>query len=93
MALPPIVTNSPLYKAITGSQDKKADRPDVDGAPAQKAASKDTIKLSAEALDKLQADALKSENSARETAKDIGQSLAKDQSLSLSKDGQGLDAA
>ncbi|MDB5491680.1 MAG: hypothetical protein JWO78_1529 [Micavibrio sp.] len=93
MALPPIVTNSPLYKAITGSQDKKTAGQDSGGASALKPESKDTIKLSAEALGKLQAEALKSENTARETARDVGQSLAKNPKLSLSKDGQGLDAA
>lgn len=93
MALPPIVTNSPLYKAVTGSQDKKSSAPDVDGAAAAKPESKDTIKLSAEALDKIQAEALKSENNARETAKDISQALTKDPNLTLSNGAQELDAA
>lgn len=93
MALPPIVTNSPLYKAITESQDKKTSVHGVNGAVTAQPSSQDSINLSAEALGKLQAEVLKGENTARETARDVGRMLAKNSNLSLSKDAQGLGVA
>lgn len=82
MSLPPIVTNSPLFKVLTGTQNKTvAEKDDVPGSSAPQ----DTVTLSAEALNRLdQNAAIASDADARKVAGDLGALLQRDEGLNLS---------
>ena len=87
MALPPVVTNSPLFKILTGSPAhpsgvKEAASPKGQGH-------QDTVTLSEEALRKLgesNAGSIRTENDARETAAGVRADLEKNPGLTLGGD-------
>lgn len=87
MALPPIVTNSPLFKVLDGTSGKSSrEQPQ----PAENAASspQDKVTLSDDALRKL--DELKSADlnaaGARQTAADVRTTLEENPGLTLGSD-------
>lgn len=85
MALPPIITNSPLFKVLNGAQSKPANEPQAPSAP-EKTAAQDTVSLSEEALRKLDAiNATKVDTAdkARETAGDVRDDLAANPDVTL----------
>jgi len=85
MALPPIVTNSSLYKVISGAQDKpqkvsgKADATALTNP-------KDTVELSPAAVEKLKASGVDTAEKAQKVAGDIRNTLAQNPGLTLSGD-------
>lgn len=83
MALPPIITNAPLFKVLNGSPEKPASEPQ---APAKSSAPKDSVTLSEDALkklDSLKSDDLKTTDSARQTAGEVRASLEENPDLYL----------
>jgi len=79
MALPPIISNSPIARLLTGAN--ATDRA-AENKPAEKAKEssgpRDTVTLSDEAIQKL------SETEARQKSQDVRQALAQDENLTLS---------
>ncbi len=86
MALPPIITNSPVYKALLG------EAPRASKGQAEKNSTgpnQDRVEISDEALrraEQLKSEDLASQGTARKTAADLRTSLEKDPSLSLGID-------
>lgn len=88
MALPPIVTNSPLYKALSGTTDtaqpRKAENRDTDKISASN--TRDQVALSAEALARMEAakaEDIRSEAEAREIAGEVRYVLENDVTLTM----------
>lgn len=85
MALPPIISNSPLFKVLSGAQAKPANETQPQAAP-DKPAAQDTVSLSEEALRKLDAiNATKVDTAdkARQTAEDVRDDLASNPDVTL----------
>lgn len=86
MTLPPIITNSPIYKALTGGQSRPAKAAEEKAAPTP---ASDRVEISDAALrklDALKAEDLKSQGTARETAVEVRYDLEKNPDLSLGLD-------
>lgn len=90
MALPPIVTNSPIYKAVSGQQDQLASKKEEADQPV-KVQAQDTVNLSEAALVKLQAD--ETDTQARQTANTVRDALVKNPDLTLSNNAEALPQA
>lgn len=89
MALPPIITNSPIYRALAGGQARPAKEANENPAANSSAATRDSVELSEAALKKLdaaKAEDLKSQNTARGTAQDVRTELERNPNLSLGLD-------
>lgn len=87
MALPPIITNSPIYRALAGGQTRPAK--EENSAANAPVAKKDSVELSDAALKKLEAakaEDLKSQNTARGTAQDVRGELERNPNLTLGLD-------
>jgi hypothetical protein len=84
MALPPIITNSPLFKVLSGTPSGPAKDT---SQPAAKAPG-DIVKLSDEALRKLDAAEIQSQSKARSTAGEARADLEQNPTVNL-----GLDPA
>lgn len=84
MALPPIVTNSPIFKAITGTQSRLT-QPSVAAPVESRSATRDTVSLSEESIQKLEAlqTDIKSAQTARETAVNLRQDLEANTDITL----------
>lgn len=76
MALPPIITDAPLFKALSGKSEPVQPRPTEKDVKVPVKPATDKVELSSAALDKL-AEA-KTENDARETAQKIRTQLEAD---------------
>ncbi len=89
MALPPIITNSPIFKALSGTPAEAQPRKAAGSESAEKPASasaQDRVDLSAAALAKIEASragTIQSESSARETAGEVRTELERDVELTL----------
>ncbi|MGZ9097079.1 MAG: hypothetical protein ACXW30_02135 [Micavibrio sp.] len=84
MALPPIITNSPLFKVLSGTPSRTAKET---AEPAAKAP-EDSVKLSDEALRKLEAVEIQSQSKARSAAGEARIDLEQNPTVTL-----GLDPA
>jgi hypothetical protein len=82
MALPPIITNSPLFKVLSGTQARPAKET---AEPAAKAPG-DSVKLSDEALRKLEAVEIQSQSKARSTAGEARADLEQNPTVTLGFD-------
>lgn len=84
MALPPIVTNSPIFKAITGTQSRLT-QPSAPAPAESGSATRDTVSLSEESIQKLEAlqTDIKSAQTARDTAVNLRQDLEANTDLTL----------
>lgn len=71
MALPPIISNSPLFKLFTADKPARPAAPSAEGKGADTI--RDTVSLSDAALEKL--DTIRDESKARETAGAIRHAL------------------
>jgi hypothetical protein len=89
MALPPIITNSPIYRAFTGGQTRTVKEAGESPAAAASTGTRDSVELSEAALRKLdaaKAEDLKSQNIARGTAQDVRTELERNPELTLGLD-------
>lgn len=84
MALPPIVTNSPIFKAITGTQSRLT-QPSAPAPVESGSATRDTVSLSEESIQKLEAlqTDIKSAQTARDAAVNLRQDLEANTEITL----------
>lgn len=84
MALPPIVTNSPIFKAITGTQSRLT-QPSASVPAQSSSAARDTVSLSEESIQKLEAlqTDIKTAQTARDTAANVRQGLEANTDITL----------
>lgn len=73
MALPPIISNSPIFKLFSADKATRPATPANAGEKGSAGAASDTVSLSDAALEKL--DAIRDESKARETAGAIRRAL------------------
>lgn len=88
MALPPIITNSPIFKALSGTPAEAQPRktPSDKTEKAALPSAQDRVDLSDAALAKIEASragAIQTESSARETAGEVRTELERDTELTL----------
>lgn len=85
MALPPIITNSPLFKVLSGTPSRPAK--ETSDKPAAQPAG-DSVRLSDEALRKIEAGEIQSQTKARAAAVEARTELERNPTVTL-----GLDPA
>ena len=93
MALPPIITNSPLFRILTGSLPRSPTVQDEPPPAGVQGGAQDTVSLSEEALrrlDESNAGSIRTENDAREKAGEVRIDLEKNAGLTLGSDSSGL---
>lgn len=88
MALPPIITSSPIYKALSGTMDgvqsRKPENRNAEQSPSS--SPRDEVDLSAEALARMEAakaEDIRSEQAARQIASEVRYVLENDVALTM----------
>lgn len=84
MALPPIITNSPLFKVLSGTPTRPAKETTSDKPAAQPAG--DSVRLSDEALRKIEAGEIQSQTKARDAAGEARTDLERNPTVTLGLD-------
>jgi hypothetical protein len=90
MALPPIITGSPLFKALTGAP-SRAETPSPTANESGKASPRDTVSLSDDALRKLEemkSNSVSTADEAREKAGEIRADLEENPDIVLGLDNE-----